>query len=222
MNSQTSSRWADRLGTGTRTVMVVVAFIVGVFAVGMVGGFGYAVIEDGKIPTRPIVWLIFAAMVGLVAFIGWVLLSLFRSIYPGQMSNFDRRYWRMWKVVCALCGVLGIGLGAFWQTDQRGGFSMLASNAPILPATAILASIGAAILLIASLVIYFRAIDDHEARAYLWGSNVAFHFLALAFPLYWLLARGGLVPTLTIGIALSIVLVSCIVQGVVWALFKFR
>ncbi len=222
MNSETSPRWADRLGTGTRTILIVVASIFGMISVGMVAGVGYAVFEDGKVPTKPIVWLIFAAMIALVISIVWALRSLFRSIYPGQMSNFDRRYWTMWKVVLVICAVLGLGLAAFGITDQSDGFSLMASNAPITPLTAIIVSIVGAILAIASVVIYFRAIDDHEANAYLWGSNVAFHFLALAFPIYWLLARGGLVPTLTIGIALSIVLVSCIVQGVVWALFKFR
>lgn len=222
MNSEPSPRWADRLGTGSRTFLIVTTFIFGVFAVGMVGGFSYAVIEDGKLPTKPLVWLVFAAMVGLVAFVGWVLLSLFRSIYPERMSRFDRRYWKMWAIVFALSAPLGALLAGLGLSDQSQGVSLILSNSPIAPLTAILVSIVVSILLIASLVIYFRTIDDHEARAYLWGSNVAFHFIAIAFPLYWLLARGGLLPQITIGIALLIVLASCVVQASVWALFKFR
>ncbi|MES2905094.1 MAG: hypothetical protein V4696_12990 [Pseudomonadota bacterium] len=222
MNSETSPRWADRLGTGTRTILIVTTIIFGLFAVGMVAGFSYAVLEDGKLPTKPLVWLIFAAMVALVALVGWVLLSLFRSIYPERMSRFDKRYWKMWAIVIGLSFPIGIAVGVLGLSDQSGGFSLLLSNAPISPPTAILVSVVGSILMIATLVIYFRAIDDHEERAYLWGSNVAFHFLALAFPFYWLLARGGLVPALTIGAALLIVLLSCIVQAIVWALFKFR
>lgn len=222
MNSDMSPRWADRLGTGTRTILIVAAFIFGVFAVGMVAGYSTAVIEDGKVPTDPVVWLIFAAMVALVAFIGWVLISLFRSIYPERMSGFDKRYWKMWAIVFALSVPIGAVIAGLGFSDQSKGFSLILSNSPIAASTAILVSIVVSILLTASLVIYFRTIDDHEERAYLWGSNVAFHALALAFPLYWLLARGGLVPTLTIGIALLIVLLSCIVQAAVWALFKFR
>jgi hypothetical protein len=222
MNSDLSPRWADRLGTGARTFLIVTTFIFGVFAVGMLAGFGYAVLEDGKLPTKPLAWLIFAAMVGLVAFTGWVLLSLFRSIYPQRMSGFDRRYWKMWGIVLLLSAPLGVALAVLGLEDADGGLSMMISNAPIAPLTAILVSVVVGLLLIASLVIYFRTIDDHEERAYLWGSNVAFHFLALAFPLYWLLARGGLLPQITIGIALLIILLSCIVQAIVWALFKFR
>ena len=222
MNSDTPPRWADRLGTGTRTALIIATFILGVFAVGMVGGFSYAVIEDGQLPTKPLIYLIFAGMVALVAFVGWVLLSLFRSIHPERMSGFDKRYWKMWAIVFGLSAPLGAVLAGFGLDDPGGGFSMMLSNSPIAPLTAILVSIVVSILLIASLVIYFRTIDDHEERAYLWGSNVAFHFLALAFPLYWLLARGSLVPQITIGIALLIILLSCIVQAIVWALFKFR
>ena len=222
MNSEPSPRWADRLGTGTRTILIVTTFIFGVFAVGMIGGFSHAVVEEGKLPTKPIVWLIFAAMIALVAFIGWVLLSLFRSIYPERMSGFDKRYWKMWIWVFALSAPIGMLLAVYGLSDQGNGLSLILSNTPIAPITAILVSIAVSVLLIASLVIYFRTIDDHEERAYLWGSNVAFHFLALAFPLYWLLARGGLVPSLTIGIALMLVLMSCVVQAIVWALFKFR
>ena len=222
MTLDRSSRWADRLGPGVRTILIIATFLLVVFAVGMVGGFSYAVLEDGEFPTKPVVWLIFAAMIALVIGTGWALISLVRSTHPERMSNFDRRYRKMWLWVLVLGIPAGMALGAFGFSDQSAGFSLALSNSPIAPLTAILVSLGAGVALIASLVVYFRAIDDHEERAYLWGSNVAFHFVAIAFPLYWLLARGGLVPALTIGIALFIILVSCIVQGIVWALFKFR
>lgn len=222
MTAQPPTRWADRLGSGTRTLLIFIAFLAGLFALGMVGGFSYAVLEDGKIPTKPLVWLIFAAMIALVAVIGWVLISLFRSVYPERMSRFDRRYWKMWGIVLGLSIPIGAVLAILGLSDQSKGFSLILSNTPIAPLTAILVSIGLVVLIVATMVIYFRAIDDHEAQAYLWGSNIAFHFLAFTFPVYWLLARGGLVPALTIGIALLIVLASCVVQAIVWALFKFR
>lgn len=222
MNADANAGWAERLGSTARVLLLVATAIFGVFAVGMVGGFSAAVIEDGQLPTKPIAWLIFAAMLGLVAVIGWILARLIRSFRPQTMSGFDRRYWKMWGVIVLLGMPLGIALAAFGLDDPGGGFSMMLSNSPIAPLTAIIVSIVVSILLIASLVIYFRAIDDHEARAYLWGSNIAFHFLALAFPLYWLLTRGGLLPQINIGIALLIILLSCIVQAIVWALFKFR
>ena len=222
MNAEANAGWAERLGSTARILLLVVTAIFGVFAIGMVGGFSAAVIEHGQLPTKPVVWLIFAAMVGLVAVVGWVLATLVRSFRPQTMSGFDRRYWKMWGVMVLLGMPLGVAMAVFGLDDPGGGFSMMISNAPIAPLTAVLLSLVVSALLIAALVIYFRTIDDHEERAYLWGSNIAFHFLALAFPLYWLLARGGLVSQITIGIALLIVLLSCIVQAIVWALFKFR
>lgn len=222
MNAEANAGWAERLGSTARILLLVVTAIFGVFAVGMVGGFSAAVIEDGQLPTKPVVWLIFAAMVGLVAVVGWVLATLVRSFRPQTMSGFDRRYWKMWGVMVLLGMPLGVAMAVFGLDDPGGGFSMMISNAPIAPLTAVLVSLVVSALLIAALVIYFRTIDDHEERAYLWGSNIAFHFLALAFPLYWLLARGGLVSQITIGIALLIILLSCIIQAIVWALFKFR
>ena len=222
MDVQQRDGWVNRLGPASRTVAIIAAFVLGLFAIGMVAGFSYAVIEDGKLPTKPLAYLIFAGMIGLVALTGWVLLSLFRSIHPERMSGFDKRYWKMWAVLAGLSVPLGIGIAVLGLNEDASFVSMVLSSAPIAPLTAILGSILLSAVLIVSMVIYFRAIDDHEKHAYLWSSTVAFHFFALAFPLHWLLARGGLVPALTIGIALLIILLSCVVQAIVWALFKFR
>ncbi len=222
MDERANSGWADRLGTTARVVMIIGASIFGVFAIGLIAGFSHSVIEHGHIPSKPSVYAIFAAMVGLLALIGWVLARLIRSFRHQTMSGFDRRYWKMWAILLGLSVPLGALLAGLGLDDPRDGFSIMLSNSPIAPLSAILVSIVVSILLVASMVVYFRTIDDHEERAYLWGSNVAFHFLALAFPLHWLLARGGLVPQITIGIALLIILLSCVVQAAVWALFKFR
>ena len=82
MNAQTNVGWADRLGPTARTIVMIVTIILGIFAIGMVAGFSYAMIEDGRLPTKPLAYVIFAAMLGLVAGTGWMLLSLFRSIHP--------------------------------------------------------------------------------------------------------------------------------------------
>ena len=188
----------------------------------MVAGFSYAVFDDGQLPTKPIAYIIFAAMIGLVAVVGWVLATLIRSLNPQMMSGFDRRYWKMWAVIAALGMPVGIGIALLGLSDQGDGFSLVLSNSPIAPLTAIVGSLLIGVLLVVSAIIYHRTIDDHEERAYLWGSTVAFYFLALTFPLHWLLQRGGLIPALTIGMALLLILFSCIIQAIVWALFKFR
>ena len=222
MKAQPLAGWADRLGSTARFTLIVLGAILGLFAVGMVAGFSYAIFEDGQLPTKPLAYLIFAAMLGLVAVVGWVLVTLIRSRNPQAMSGFDRRYWKMWAVVAALGMPVGIGIALLGLGDQGDGFSLVLSNSPIAPLTAIIGSLLVGVPLVMSAIIYHRTIDDHEERAYLWGSTVAFYFLALTFPLHWLLQRGGLIPALTIGMALLLILFSCIIQAIVWALFKFR
>ena len=222
MDAQSQGNWADRLGSTKRYTLIVVTSVLGIFMIGMVGGFSYAIYEDGQLPTKPLAYLAFAAIIGMTALVGWVLATLIRSLRHQSMSGFDRRYWKMWAVMVGLSMPIGIGLVVLGPINQERGFSLMLSNSPIAPLTAILVSLVLGILLIASAIIYHRTIDDHEERAYLWGSTIAFYFLALVFPLHWLLARGGIVPALTIGIALLLILISCVVQAIVWALFKFR
>lgn len=222
MDAQTNTGWADRLGSTARVTLIIVTSILAVLMIGMVAGFSYAIYEDGQLPTRPLAYIVFASILGVAAVVGWVLASLIRSLRPETMSGFDRRYWKMWAVIVALSLPLGIGLAAFGLNEPGGGFSMMLSNAPIAPLTAILSALVLTVLLALAAVYYHRTIDDHEERAYLWASTIGYYFLVLVFPLHWLLARGGLVPALTIGIALLLVLISCIVQAIVWALFKFR
>jgi len=222
MDVQANSGWTDRLGTTARVTLIVVASILGVFAIGMIAGFSHSVIEHGHLPTKPLAYAAFAAMVGLLAFTGWVLATLFASFRRQKMSGFDRRYWKMWAVIVGLSVALGTGLAAFGQGEAGGGVTDFLSTDPIAPMTAIVGSIAMIVVLGFTVVYYHRTVDDHEERAYLWGSTLAYYFLMLAFPLQWLLARGGLVPTLTFGSALLIILSSCVVQALVWALFKFR
>ena len=222
MNAHSQGNWASRLGPTARTILIIVAVIFGMLAIGMVAGFSYAIVEDGKLPTKPIVWAILVAMIGLVAATGWVLLSLYRSLQPERMSRFDRRYWKMWVVIIGLSAIVGMAVAVLGVSDQSDGLSLVISNAPISSGMAIVTSILITVLMVLAAIYYHRTVDDHEERAYLWGSTIGYYFLVLAFPLYWLLARGSLVPTLTIGIALLIILFSCIVQAIVWALFKFR
>lgn len=222
MTAQPNAGWADRLGSTARAALIVVTSILAVFVIGMVAGFTHAIFEDGRLPTKPLAYLTFAAIIGAAALVGWVLATLIRSLRPHSMSGFDRRYWKMCAIIFGLSVPIGIVLAIFGLSDQDDGFSLILSDAPITPLIAIATSILVTILLALAAIYYHRTVDDHEERAYLWGSTIAFYILVLAFPLYWLLARGGLVPQITIGIAMLIILLSCIVQAIVWALFKFR
>lgn len=221
MNVQANEGWADRLGMSARIALIVIVAILGLFAVGVVVGLTVALIEDGA-RTKLTVYVILALSIGLSAVCGWLLAKLVRSMRPASMSSFDRRYWKMWVVIAAIGVPLGIGLAAIADDGPGDSKWLVLSNAPLAPMTAILASVLLVVMLAFAAIYYHRTVDDHEERAYLWGSTIAYYFLLFAFPLYWLLARGGLVPILGIGIALLIILISCILQAIVFCLFKFR
>lgn len=222
MNVRKRDGWADRLGSTARYSLIVIASLLAVLVTGMVAGFSYAVYEDGGLPAKPLPYLVFAAIIGLAAIIGWVLAVLIRSIRPETMSKFDRRYWKMWAVVVGLSLPIGIGLAALGTGEEQDGMWLVLSNAPIAASTAIVTAVLLVVLLAAAAIYYHRTVDDHEERAYLWGSTIAFYFLITAVPLHWLLARGAIVPPLTVGSALLLVLGACIVQAIAWAVLKFR
>ena len=98
MNAQVNAGWADRLGSPTRYSLIVLVSVLGIFMLGMIGGFSYAIIEGGRLPTKPQAYLSFAAIIGVTALVGWVLATLIRSLraiapVPGPPCS-DRRCWR--------------------------------------------------------------------------------------------------------------------------------
>jgi len=223
MDGQAQGNWADRLNPTARTASIVIALIAALLVFGAIVGVTVAVFEHGKLPNKPLAYVVFAGMLGLAALLSWFIAGLVRAVRRQQMSGFDRRYWRMWIVLVALGLPLGIAVGILGTgDDQQNPLSSMFSNSAISPLVAGLLGAAFVLLMVLAAVYYHRTIDDHEERAYLWGSTIAFYFLALAFPLHWLLARGDIVPVLTIGVALLLILLSCIVQAIAWALLKFR
>ncbi|MEO7603307.1 MAG: hypothetical protein ABIS39_08670, partial [Sphingomicrobium sp.] len=124
-------------------------------------------------------------------------------------------------VLAALGVPVGVLLGSFGQTGGMAALNPF-SDTPIQTPIAILLAVLVTGFLAAAAALYHRTIDDHEERAYLWGSQVAYYFLFLTFPAWWLLERGGLVGSITTGGALGALLASFLVQGAVWAWLKFR
>jgi drug/metabolite transporter (DMT)-like permease len=160
-------------------------------------------------------------MVGVGALIVWALVVVIRSWWSPDVSPYDRRYIRLWAILGA-CGVpIGFGLVLVSDHENQGSLAMF-GNSPIDPGLAIALAIGTAVLFAASAIIYHRTVDDHEERAYLWGSTIAYYFILTAFPVAWLLARGGLIEKLGIGSAIAILMMSLVVQTAVWLRFKFR
>lgn len=215
------TRWLDSLAArppATRITLALLLGLAGLFLLGMAGGLTVTMVAKGM-PSRPWVLalpVITAPLGGAALYTAWRL-----AASPATATPYERRYWRMW----ALIVVLGIPVGLlFGMTSKARGFEALNpfSSAPMAPAMAVLIAVVTAAVLIVAVVLYHRAIDDHEERAYLWASQIAYYFVFIAMPVWWLLERGGLLGPLTVGWALLILLASGFVHGVVWAWLKFR
>lgn len=223
MEAQMKQNWATRLPLAARIGLLLVLSIVVIFMVGMLVGFSAAMAEHGHAPRKPLAYIFLTGAIAAGCGAVWAMVAIARSVRNDVISGFDKRYYRMWGILLALSAPIGIGLAiASDDSKQLAAGPLMLSNGAIDPTVAIAIAFIGTLLLAASAVIYHRTIDDHEERAYLWGSTIAFYFMAIAFPMAWLLARGGLIDALGIGTAMLILLVSFVIQGAVWLWFKFR
>lgn len=215
------ARWADRLSPTARLLASLLGVLFLTFLGGAIIGFVTALVEKGG-SHKPLAWAVLAALLASFAILAALLWQLLKAWRSPQMSAFDRRYYRMWLVVLAAGLPIGLGLAYLGERGSDGTGLSLFSTGPIDPTLSLLFSLFAVLLLAAASVLYHRTIDDHEERAYLWGSTLAFYFIAAALPVAWLLARGGWIAPVGIGAAFVILLLSFVIQSLAWLWFKYR
>lgn len=216
------TRMIDALAQRSAVQRVVIALLlgtVGLFLLGMAVGVIVAMIEKGHMPSR--LWV--AAIPFIATPLGaFAVYSAWRlAAPPKSASSYEQRYWKTWLLVMALGVPVGIVLAMSTLDADAGNFNPFAATPIARPVAALLAILVTGTFA-ASVALYHRAIDDHEERAYLWGSQIAYYFLILAFPAWWLLERGGIVAPIDTAIAFWAILISFLVQGAVWAWLKFR
>lgn len=212
-----------RMGPMARDLNIVLTITVALFVLGFWAGFISATIDHGHLPRKPLGWAVIAAGIIVTVAIVQLLRALFKVGMFAGMNRFDQRYWKMWLLVGLLSMPIGIGLALAGEFDLGArNLGNLFSGAPIEPVISVAIAVVLLLLMGAAMWLYHRAIDDHEERAYLWGSQIAYYFIALAMPAWWLLSRGGIVPPLDFAVAISLILTSFVVQAAVWAWLKFR
>lgn len=215
------TRLIDRLAQRPSAQRVLIALLlagVSLFLFGVSIGIVAAIFAKGW-PSRPFVPLILlvALPLGIVG-----LLAAWRLVAPpATASSYERRYWNVWFGIGALGIPVGL-IGGAVLAHENARFIDLFSNPSLSSGSAILLAALFTVVGVAAIALYHRAVDDHEERAYLWGSQFAYYFLLVAFPAWWLLERGGVVAPMGIGIAFIAVLISVLIQAAVWAWLKFR
>jgi hypothetical protein len=66
--------------------------------------------------------------------------------------------------------------------------------------------------------LYNRVIDEQEQQASLWGATIAWYFIIIITPVWWLLYRGNIAPPLN---AMHIMLASIIISVIIRIWKKF-
>lgn len=207
--------WVERLPAVVRLLLLGLAFLLTIFAMGVVIGVASRAIELGEVRQRGLLALAVAVPAGAAfAWLTWRLTSHWRR--PG-LSGYEQRHTRMLLTIVALGLPLGLLLGLASGPD----ISAVATG-PIAPWMAILTAAVLAISMSVSLFLYHRTIDDHEQQAYFRANSLAFYFLVIAIPAAWLLSRGGLIPPLGAGPVMLILFASMLINFAAWAVLKFR
>ena len=201
-----------------RVVIALLLSLAGLFLVGMALGVVVAIATKGW-PSR--LWVSFIPLVAAPLGI-WVLYTAWRLVAPPKSASaYEKRYWNVWLAIVAISAPVGAIGAALLLRDGMPATSVF-TNAPISPGLATVLAILVTVVCIVAIALYHRAIDDHEERAYLWGSQLAYYFLIVAFPAWWLLERGGIVAAMSTGIAFAAILISFVVQAGIWAWLKYR
>ncbi len=202
-----------------RVVIAILLGIVGMFLIGLAVGVIAGMISKGQLPSR--LWVAALPLVAtpLGAFSIYAAWRL--AAPPKTASGYAKRYWRTWLVVTALGVPVGMVFAMSSHRNDPHAFNPFTSD-PMSPSVAVLLAVLVTGFFAVAVWLYHRTIDDHEERAYLWGSQIAYYFLILAFPAWWLLERGAIVGPITTAVAFWAILISFLVQGAVWAWLKFR
>lgn len=135
----------------------------------------------------------------------------------GSMSPRRKRYW----FSLGLAAVVGGIIGGWMVTDQPTGrgFASVLQDGALTSGFAIGASIAWTLGLAVCLILYHRAIDDHEKRAWLWAGLWGWYAFVFTAPVWWVLHRAALAPAPDV---MLLFLFSLIANAIVYLWLKFR
>ena len=147
-----------------------------------------------------------AALAGLAVAgaAGWGIYRLRPWSFGTEPMGPRTRQARLMVLLCVGLG-MAIGIALSMGTWSEAGPAAVFSDAPLPP---LLATVVLALWLIvvpAISWIWFRSVDEHEARSYNFGGLIALHVYYFALPAWWLAWRGGLLPEPQHGILFAIV-----------------
>lgn len=191
-----------------------IAIVVGtMFLMGVAAGYLDGMAERGHDVPSSIVGA------GLVLLLGLAAMALYVRRAGKFWRDWSRRKRLYWASLggAALLGLISAVLLQSGGVDL--GVAALFTDSVLAPSVAIglaaLWSVGLAIVMI----VYHRAIDDHEERAWLWAGLAGWYAFIFPAPVWWVLHRADMAPPAD---AMLLFILSMVVNAVVYLWFKFR
>ena len=207
-------------GNTRRTLWMILCGIGIVMLLGAITGF---LSEHDAQGGGALEWAGVAVLVVLVAVTVVLAFAIWKMFQQMQQSG-ERvpRRERLNNRIILGCGLLGGAIGlALAATDNLGADeASLFASGPIPPILAIVLS--AAIGLVMPVVTFYwhrHVVDEQEEAAYRAGALIAIYAFWFIAPVWWLLWRGGMLPTPN-GVALY--LMTTFVALIVWFWKKYR
>lgn len=134
------------------------------------------------------------------------------------LTAYDRRglrWFARWLVAALV-------LGALSGFVAPASFAALFGIGSIQPVVAIVAALSLAVAFASMQLGCHRLIDELDESALLWANTLAYYFVVIAIPAWWLLGRAKIVMELGPFAILVILVASFTINGVAWAWIKYR
>ncbi|WP_144094839.1 hypothetical protein [Croceicoccus sediminis] len=189
-----------------KTILATLASLGGLFCIGIVTGITTAGLEKGSLSIRAGLIGTACLVIGVLLF--WQAFRMIRGIFAEPVGKSTRRA-RMLTVVSL---ALGVAIGIMLSVGESGR-SPLVSGDDISPTVAVILAVCALVVVPVLTLVWFRALDEHEAAAYSIGALVALNCNIALTAAWWVLAKGGLATPVE---AMPIFLMTMVVWSAVW------
>jgi len=196
-------------------VRCIAASLIAMFVLGIALGFSGAVAERGEAPGPTGIAIFAVATIGGIAALVWLLLPL--RYRRQRAAPSVRRSQRIFLISATLGAVTGL-LAYFFSNPRHATTGTEDFLLNPSPAVALLL-IGALAVGMVLTVMWMVTIDEHERKAYDFGSNLAIHTYLMLGASWWIAARAELVPAVD-GPLLFALVVCTWLAGWLWRRYR--
>lgn len=206
MNNDTAAEPGFGQSSAAKVIYASLAGIGALFCLGIATGVTAGMLEKGSLSMRA--GLIGAACLVIGLLLAWQAFRQMRRLLSEPVGKNTRRA----RILTAISVVLGIVIGIMLSIGESGA-NPLVTGEEISPTIARILAVCALVVVPALTLVWWRALDEHEAGAYSDGALVALNFNVSVTAAWWVLAKGGLASPVE---AMPILMLTLAIWSVVW------